>query len=72
VEPIKSSSNADIQVMPIMDLLSLAFICIPFQRESELGGSKDGRIGRRQSAPRTGVPIALVWGSCVLKGAAGG
>jgi len=30
VEPIKSSSNADIQVMLIMGLLSLAFICIPF------------------------------------------
>jgi hypothetical protein len=29
VEPIKSSSNADIQVMLIMGLLSLAFICIP-------------------------------------------
>ena len=30
VEPIKSSSNADIQVMIVMGLLSLAFICIPF------------------------------------------
>jgi len=30
VEPIKSSTNADIQVMLIMGLLSLAFICIPF------------------------------------------
>ena len=30
VEPIKSSSNADIQVMLIMGLLSLAFLCIPF------------------------------------------
>ena len=30
VEPIKSSSNADIQVLLIMGLLSLAFICIPF------------------------------------------
>ncbi len=30
VEPIKSSSNADIQVMLIMGLFSLAFICIPF------------------------------------------
>ncbi len=30
VEPIKSSANADIQVMLIMGLLSLAFICIPF------------------------------------------
>ncbi|HEX5309002.1 MAG TPA: hypothetical protein VFW38_07970 [Solirubrobacteraceae bacterium] len=30
VEPIKSSSNADIQVMLIMAVLSLAFICIPF------------------------------------------
>jgi hypothetical protein len=30
VEPIKSSSNADIQVMLIMGLLSLAFICTPF------------------------------------------
>ena len=30
VEPIKSSSSADIQVMLIMGLLSLAFICIPF------------------------------------------
>jgi hypothetical protein len=30
VEPIKSSSNADIQVILIMGLLSLAFICIPF------------------------------------------
>ncbi len=30
VEPIKSSSNADIQVMIIMGLLSLLFVCIPF------------------------------------------
>jgi hypothetical protein len=30
VEPIKSSSNADIQVLLIMGILSLAFICIPF------------------------------------------
>ena len=30
VEPIKSSSNADIQVMLIMGLLSLAFVCVPF------------------------------------------
>ncbi|MFZ2050001.1 MAG: hypothetical protein WB698_07850 [Solirubrobacteraceae bacterium] len=30
VEPIKASSNADIQVMLIMAILSLAFICIPF------------------------------------------
>ncbi len=30
VEPIKSSANADILVMTIMGLLSLAFICIPF------------------------------------------
>jgi hypothetical protein len=30
VEPIKSSPNADIQVMLIMGLLSLAFVCIPF------------------------------------------
>ena len=30
VEPIKSSANADIQVLLIMGLLSLAFICIPF------------------------------------------
>ncbi len=30
VEPIKSSSNADIQVMIIMGVLSLLFICIPF------------------------------------------
>ncbi len=30
VEPIKSSSNADLQVMLIMTILSLAFICIPF------------------------------------------
>jgi hypothetical protein len=30
VEPIKTSSNADIQVMLIMAILSLAFICIPF------------------------------------------
>ncbi len=30
VEPTKSSSNADIEVMLIMGLLSLAFICIPF------------------------------------------
>jgi len=30
VEPIKSSPNADIQVLLIMGLLSLAFICIPF------------------------------------------
>ncbi len=30
VEPIKASANADIQVLLIMGLLSLAFICIPF------------------------------------------
>jgi hypothetical protein len=30
VEPIKSSPNADIQVILIMGLLSLAFICIPY------------------------------------------
>ncbi len=30
VEPIKSSPNADIQVMLIMGLLSLTLICIPF------------------------------------------
>ena len=30
VEPMKSSPNADIQVLLIMALLSLAFICIPF------------------------------------------
>jgi hypothetical protein len=30
VEPMKSSPNADIQVLLIMVLLSLAFICIPF------------------------------------------
>jgi hypothetical protein len=30
VEPMKSSPNADIQVLLIMGLLSLAFICIPF------------------------------------------
>ncbi len=30
VEPMKSSSNADIEVLLIMSLLSLAFICIPF------------------------------------------
>ena len=30
VEPIKSSPNADIQVLLVMGLLSLAFICIPF------------------------------------------
>jgi hypothetical protein len=30
VEPIKSSPNADIQVLLIMGLLSLAFISIPF------------------------------------------
>ena len=30
IEPIKSSSNADIQVMLIMTVLSLLFICIPF------------------------------------------
>ena len=30
VEPIKSSPNADIQVLLIMAALSLAFICIPF------------------------------------------
>lgn len=30
VEPMKSSSNADIQVLLIMSVLSLAFICIPF------------------------------------------
>jgi hypothetical protein len=30
VEPIKSSPNGDIQVLLIMSLLSLAFICIPF------------------------------------------
>src|SRR5271165_3955154 len=30
VEPMKTSPNADIQVLLIMGLLSLAFICIPF------------------------------------------
>jgi hypothetical protein len=30
VEPMKSSPNADIQVLLIMGLLSLAFICMPF------------------------------------------
>ena len=30
VEPIKSSPNADIQVLLIMGVLSLAFVCIPF------------------------------------------
>ena len=30
VEPFKSSSNADIHVLLVMGLLSLAFICIPF------------------------------------------
>jgi hypothetical protein len=30
VEPMKNSPNADIQVLLIMGLLSLAFICIPF------------------------------------------
>jgi len=30
VEPMKSSPNADIQVLLIMGLLSFAFICIPF------------------------------------------
>src|SRR5207248_2931516 len=30
VEPMKSSPNADIQVLLIMAVLSLAFICIPF------------------------------------------
>ncbi len=30
VEPMKSSPNADIQVLLIMTVLSLAFICIPF------------------------------------------
>jgi hypothetical protein len=30
VEPMKSSPNADIQVLLIMGVLSLAFICIPF------------------------------------------
>jgi hypothetical protein len=30
VEPMKTSPNADIQVLLIMSLLSLAFICIPF------------------------------------------
>ncbi len=30
VEPMKSSPNADIQVLLIMTLLSVAFICIPF------------------------------------------
>jgi hypothetical protein len=30
VEPMKSSSNVDIQVLLIMCVLSLAFICIPF------------------------------------------
>jgi hypothetical protein len=30
VEPMKSSPNADIQVLLIMGLLSVAFICIPF------------------------------------------
>jgi hypothetical protein len=30
VEPMKSSSNADIEVLLIMTVLSIAFICIPF------------------------------------------
>ncbi len=30
VEPFKASENADILVMLIMGVLSLAFICIPF------------------------------------------
>jgi hypothetical protein len=30
VEPMKESPNADIQVLLIMGLLSVAFICIPF------------------------------------------
>jgi hypothetical protein len=30
VEPMKSSPNADLQVVLIMTLLSLAFVCIPF------------------------------------------
>ena len=30
VEPFKSSENADILVMLMMGVLSLAFICIPF------------------------------------------
>ena len=30
VEPMKSSPNADIQVLLIMGLLSLAFVCVPF------------------------------------------
>ncbi len=30
VEPMKSSPSADIQVLLIMGLLSLLFICIPF------------------------------------------
>jgi len=30
VEPMKSSSSADIEVLLIMSLLSVAFICIPF------------------------------------------
>jgi hypothetical protein len=30
VEPFKASTNADILVMLVMGLLSLAFICIPF------------------------------------------
>jgi hypothetical protein len=48
VEPIKTSSNADIQVMLIMGLLSLAFVCIPL-----IPGVRD--IPRR-------VPIyKLIW-----------
>ena len=30
VEPFKASENADILVMMVMGVLSLAFICIPF------------------------------------------
>jgi hypothetical protein len=30
VEPFKSSTNADIDVLLVMALLSLAFICVPF------------------------------------------
>ncbi len=48
VEPIKTSPNADIQVMLIMGLLSLAFVCVPL-----IPGVRD--IPRR-------VPIyKLIW-----------
>jgi hypothetical protein len=40
VEPFKESENADLLVMLIMGVLSLAFICIPVIRSST--GSRAG------------------------------